>query len=811
MTSPLFEPGSSASLMTRMPPFLLDAWQVGKSERLAPGEKLRVRLHLSWVGIRALVGVVCSAWEAARPKDEPDEVGVLAFEKETWGTWLAHGEKAARATARVQPDGPGARFVRLLLPGTEESVLADAKRIVEIRNRVYHGRFGGEVSPDEAEQALEELRGPLLKLITGLRLFGNHPIVWFEDPTLVRGKVAVRLVAAFGQQPDSETVPFCDGLEGGVPFLLLSDGSLLRLDPWIAVGTAPGRAMSTCGLVARRGKAGLEYEAGAESLVFKEAAVPPGAPRVISRAVTDAQMAALLGVPNRPPPSKVGSFQVLERLGHGATSVVYLARDTRPGASVPEVALKVLRPELAVEREVRERFRREAVAMARIQHPGVVGVLDHGEDAAEGPWIAMEVVRNGSLADEAGVLSVRPYLAVRYAVQVLEALECVHSHGIVHRDIKPSNILLDGEQARLVDFGIARLGDAAGLTRSLHASGTLSFAAPEQLDGRAVDHRADIFGVGRVLRTLVVGRGRLPKLHAVIRRASHADPEHRYPTARAMREALLTPGLLSGEGAPISPGDRLGDYQVTGEPEAVAPGVWVAEGEAPNRDGPRGLVLAFEPDAKAALDARVRALNLEAKFKIGFDGIQREEDALVAVLGRRPWDAYAAALFGAPVPPLAAIPAYVAAAVEAAPASSRGDMRRPSPTSPDATWLEPAADEPAPGPRSEVPTTPAMQAEPPAVSERSSAGQTLVAPADSDTEALVEPPQAAPTEEVIDRTPSPIVDALPALGGLSGAALGTLIVPCIGTVALGWLGWWVGSVMQRSAHAGGAPPSASDA
>ncbi len=200
-------------------------------------------------------------------------------------------------------------------------------------------------------------------------------------------------------------------------------------------------------------------------------------------------------------PPHLGRYQILEEIGKGSMGVVYLARDPVIGRLL---ALKTFR--LTEERdhelaESRERFIREAQSAGILSHPNIVTIHDVAEASADGAtFIAMEYVRGTDLKellrrDESFDLS-----EVSDVVwQVAEALEYAHSKGVVHRDIKPANILITGDgRVKLTDFGIARL-NTSNLTHAGQLLGTPNYMAPEQIQGREVDHRADIFSLGVVL------------------------------------------------------------------------------------------------------------------------------------------------------------------------------------------------------------------------------------------------------------------------------------------------------------------------
>ncbi len=203
---------------------------------------------------------------------------------------------------------------------------------------------------------------------------------------------------------------------------------------------------------------------------------------------------------------RIGRYEIEQTLGRGAMGVVYLARDPLIGR---RVALKTLRLDLDTEYagEFRERFFREAKAAGGLNHPGIVTIHDVGEDPESGlVFIAMEHIEGRDLKQLlADGQRFRPSEAARIAADVARALDYAHSMGVVHRDIKPANIILtqDGT-AKITDFGIARL-ESSNLTVEGQFIGTPNFMSPEQITGKAVDGRSDIFSLGVVLFTLLTG------------------------------------------------------------------------------------------------------------------------------------------------------------------------------------------------------------------------------------------------------------------------------------------------------------------
>jgi eukaryotic-like serine/threonine-protein kinase len=211
--------------------------------------------------------------------------------------------------------------------------------------------------------------------------------------------------------------------------------------------------------------------------------------------------------------TRFGPFEVLERLGAGGMGEVYRARDTRLDRTV---ALKIIRASELPGRDRVERFKREARAISRVNHPNICALYDIGEDRDE-MFLVMEYVGGGTLASrlERGALRIEETL--RYGVQMADALDTAHRNGVIHRDLKPSNIMLTRGGVKLLDFGLAKLREvepdratdtptmSLGLSDDGLIVGSLPYMAPEQLEGKAIDARVDIFAVGAVLYEMTTG------------------------------------------------------------------------------------------------------------------------------------------------------------------------------------------------------------------------------------------------------------------------------------------------------------------
>lgn len=255
-----------------------------------------------------------------------------------------------------------------------------------------------------------------------------------------------------------------------------------------------------------------------------------------------------------------------------------------------DVAVKVLHDQYNADREFLERFEREARAVARLQHPNIVTVIDRGADE-ECQYIVFEYVAGENLKElvvRRGRLSAREALEI--AIQIARALSFAHEHGLVHRDVKPQNVLLNGDGAtKVTDFGIARAIDVeTGMTQTGTVLGSSSYIAPEQASGQPVDARTDVYSLGVVLYELLTGDVPFPgesfvavalkhvhepppslldvrrdvplRVVAAIDRALEKNPSDRFPTmdafAAELEACLRELGDDTGSGTTVIPTPR---------------------------------------------------------------------------------------------------------------------------------------------------------------------------------------------------------------------------------------------------------------
>jgi serine/threonine protein kinase len=204
-------------------------------------------------------------------------------------------------------------------------------------------------------------------------------------------------------------------------------------------------------------------------------------------------------------PKQIGRYQVETELARGGMATIYICHDPRVGRSV---AIKVLPHALLHDPMFRTRFIREARTVAKLEHQFIVPVHDFGEDNGQ-PYLVMRLMRGGSLADRLAKGPLPFSEIARILHRINSALDVAHQQGIIHRDLKPGNILFDKyENAFLSDFGIARLtsNTESNLTNTGSAVGTPGYMSPEQIQGRPVDGRSDIYALGVLIFEMLTGQ-----------------------------------------------------------------------------------------------------------------------------------------------------------------------------------------------------------------------------------------------------------------------------------------------------------------
>ncbi|MGE5277929.1 MAG: protein kinase domain-containing protein, partial [Acidobacteriota bacterium] len=293
--------------------------------------------------------------------------------------------------------------------------------------------------------------------------------------------------------------------------------------------------------------------------------------------------------------TRLGPYEIQAPVGAGGMGEVYRARDTRLGRTV---AVKVLPSEVSQNRELRERFEREAQTISSLSHSHICALYDVGREG-ETDYLVMEFLEGETLSARLGRGVLPTEQVLRYGTEIADALDKAHRQGIVHRDLKPGNVMLTKSGVKLLDFGLAKpvssiaakgsltaLPTQAELTREGMILGTFQYMAPEQLEGREADARTDIFSLGAVLYEMATGRKAFsgatqaslissilrddpppvsqvvpmtpPALDRVVRTCLAKDPEERWQSAGDVAKELrwIAEGSAAGVAAPAAVSSR---------------------------------------------------------------------------------------------------------------------------------------------------------------------------------------------------------------------------------------------------------------
>jgi serine/threonine protein kinase len=324
---------------------------------------------------------------------------------------------------------------------------------------------------------------------------------------------------------------------------------------------------------------------------------------------------------------RLGSYELIRRLGEGGMARVYLARDIRLGR---EVAIKVLEPHLAERPGFRERFLREARVAASLDHPHIVPLYDFGESDSL-LYLVMPYVSGGSLQDMLKRAPMPVAEVVSYGSQIADALDYAHQRKVIHRDVKPANMLVHADgRLMLSDFGLAKILDTSrpNVSRGHPDAGTPEYMAPEQIEGHT-DERSDVYALGVVLYLLLTGHlpftgstssavmeGHLyrlpdpprqlnpavtPAIQSVVLQALAKHADDRYQRAGDLSAALLA-ALVAGDAeplpfsfegdmpqpmrSPMTPRDSIASRPLTPSQLPPAPLPWEVPPARPSRESP---------------------------------------------------------------------------------------------------------------------------------------------------------------------------------------------------------------------------------
>lgn len=336
-------------------------------------------------------------------------------------------------------------------------------------------------------------------------------------------------------------------------------------------------------------------------------------------------------------------YELLDELGQGGMATVYRGRDLRLQR---EVAIKILHPHLARDPEHRERFRREAQAIARLRHPGIVEVFDFSGEEEQGEstktptqsFLVMEYIRGRTLQD---FLEEQEFplceLGVALLLSLIPALTHAHNQQIIHRDLKPENVMIQEDgRVKLTDFGLARIMDGETMTRTGTVLGSPAYMAPEQIDGMLGDHRADIFALGVILYRLVCqkhpfmrGRSSPAAILQAVTTCDYPEPEMLRPSMGRELAGILHKAMAR------EPHDRYDSLEKMREDlQQYLEGSGANNAQKLVRDyfrSPRDSAIALQKQLEEHLKKRAEALSSQGRFAAALDLCNR-------LLGFRPDD-----------------------------------------------------------------------------------------------------------------------------------------------------------------------------
>ncbi|MFM9916055.1 MAG: serine/threonine-protein kinase [Rhizobacter sp.] len=376
---------------------------------------------------------------------------------------------------------------------------------------------------------------------------------------------------------------------------------------WIAVLLAAAAALLTGHAGWSLGRAAGRRTVPALPMTVAQPATPtPPGPPVSAPAAANASDHATLG-----------RYHIERQLGRGAMGAVYLGRDPQIGRLVAIKTMALASEFEGAELvEARQRFFREAETAGRLQHPDIVTIFDAGEDH-ELAYIAMEFLRGHDLQRHTQSSQLLPLpLVVHIGERVANALAHAHTQGVVHRDVKPANVMVDlaSGVVKVTDFGIARITDSSR-TRTGMVLGTPSFMSPEQMSGRRVDGRADLYSLGVMLFQLLTGQ--LPHRAESMAKLMYAIANEPAPDLRALRpeipEALA---LLVARALSKQPEARHADGRQLATALREVAALWPESALTPGGASAAAVVQSESPDSDA-FAATVRILRTDPGHNSG--------------------------------------------------------------------------------------------------------------------------------------------------------------------------------------------------
>jgi hypothetical protein len=534
----------------RLPWWIAAQWRSFREQRGASSDRALAGIAAGEATLRHAAAVLIAA-----SGELPPSLATAPNRPVTMGGWAHAVLEASRRVDQAHDAGLAALVPALVGPDRRdaEDLRAVLKPILAVRNDTMHSR------ETLSDANWERLSDGLTALLGALEGIVSLPVFFVDQCALREDRRYASTLVAVGPMGDDtlhDVGPRIDIPEKKA-FVLFPDGTARCVEPWIQVARFQGAHHPSVRLVEHFEDGQARYVGDPTPRGF-QARSSGSEPWTLIPAFADR-----LRDPAPQDVPRLRRVHIRREIGRGASGVVYAATSDRAGLP-QQIAVKVLRAELAKPGPSRDRFLREARVLERLDVPGVIRFFGHEEDEVGRLCLLLELAEGRSVQALLDAVEDRPGAdqVVGIALGVLATLEAVHAAGVVHRDIKPANLWIGkAGEVQVLDFGIATLDDEVGLTRTFDSLGTPSWAAPEQSRGGRVDQRADVYAVGRLIGALLKpDLAHLGPL-AVARWATAQEPEARPASAAAMRAALAR-ARVDGAREPLVEGEVVERHRV---------------------------------------------------------------------------------------------------------------------------------------------------------------------------------------------------------------------------------------------------------
>jgi tRNA A-37 threonylcarbamoyl transferase component Bud32 len=556
----------------------------------------------------------------------------------SWGDWCVAIESLAKSIVDSGGTPVAPEHLDLIVERNEKGCLVKSEfmlrliELINLRNRVAHDNGSVMCTEQAAEQHIRDTVSPALRHIASrLRMFAKRPLLYMEEfRELLDGSVIATFVRIVGDKLEKQELRLSakPQIKLRYPFLAGQGGTVLYLSPFVMVEVDSETGFPDSLLMdgwtdspPRPTYSGSEGQ-HRKPLALKRDGMPASVEKLLSLSAAtfrqdcavDARVARQFAFPsNIPMRAEIPGLQIDEDgiLGAGASGTVFRARRITQSAVAGEwLAVKILHSTMLVDVQ-RKRLEEEYRVLRSIRHRCLPQVYSIGSEPL--PYILMEKVDGSSLQARIDEKPVPFETVVWMAREILEVLILVHSKGVIHRDIKPSNIMIaaDDSSLKLIDFGIALTDPDRRFTGSVELLGTQGYAAPEQFDGKEIDHRVDLFGLGKVLEAALARGGDTsrtvpPGMRAILFRATQPNREDRFSSAAEMRAALDEREEGKWEGVPVQQHSPLDAHHQLRELKSSLDGIWIFDAIEMLSGRREAVALAVEPSAQEKLLNAVR-------------------------------------------------------------------------------------------------------------------------------------------------------------------------------------------------------------